>query len=40
MATLPQTGLLQWPVPVMAMAGLVLFMVGFASEKRRKAQME
>lgn len=40
LATLPQTGLLQWPVPVMAMAGLVLFMVGFASEKRRKAQME
>ena len=40
LATLPQTGLLQWPVPVMAMAGLVLFMFGFASEKRRKALME
>ena len=39
LATLPQTGLLQWPVPVMAMAGLLLFAVGFASEKRRKSQM-
>ena len=39
LAVLPQTGLLQWPVPVMAMAGLLLFAVGFASEKRRKSQM-
>lgn len=38
LAVLPQTGLLQWPVPVMAMAGLLLFAVGFASEKRRKVQ--
>lgn len=40
LATLPQTGMLQWPVPVMAAAGLLLFVVGFTSEQRRKARME
>lgn len=33
---LPQTGLLQWPIPVMAMAGLMLVVLGAASERKRK----
>lgn len=34
---LPQTGLLQWPVPVMAMAGVLLVTLGIASERKRKS---
>ena len=35
---LPQTGMLQWPIPLMAMAGLVLFSLGWLKEqKSRKA---
>ena len=26
---LPQTGLLQWPIPVMASFGLLLFLIGW-----------
>lgn len=33
---LPQTGLLRWPIPVMAMAGVVLVALGAASERKRK----
>ncbi len=33
---LPQTGMLQWPVPLMAMAGLVLFCVGWMSERKNR----
>lgn len=35
---LPQTGLLQWPVPVMAMAGVLLVTLGVVSERRRKSK--
>ena len=38
LAVLPQTGLLQWPVPVMAMGGLLLMALGLLSEQKRKAQ--
>lgn len=36
--TLPQTGMLRWPVPVMAVSGVVLFSIGWALffMKRRK----
>ena len=37
MGGLPQTGLLQWPVPVMTVAGLVLIAAGLLSERKRKA---
>ena len=38
LALLPQTGLLQWPIPVMAAAGLLLIAVGLMSEQKRKAR--
>lgn len=34
--TLPQTGMLMWPIPLMAMAGLVLFAAGWSLEKKAK----
>lgn len=40
LAVLPQTGLLQWPIPVMAAAGLLLVMLGMLSERKRKVQNE
>ena len=33
--TLPQTGLLQWPVPVMTLAGLLLIAAGLLMEQRK-----
>ena len=38
LAVLPQTGLLQWPIPVMCAAGLLLIALGLLSEQKRKAQ--
>ena len=38
LAMLPQTGLLQWPIPVMAMTGLLLVALGLLSEQKRKAR--
>ena len=39
LAQLPQTGMLQWPVPVLALAGLVLFSTGWMmDQKGRKAR--
>lgn len=37
LALLPATGLLQWPIPVMAMAGLLLIAMGLLSEQKRRA---
>ena len=34
--TLPQTGMLMWPIPLMAMAGLVLFAAGWSLEKKSR----
>lgn len=34
MAKLPQTGLLQWPIPVMAVLGIVLFSIGWREHFR------
>ena len=34
--TLPQTGLLWWPVPVLACAGLLLFVIGWAKQRKRE----
>lgn len=34
--TLPQTGMLMWPIPLMAMAGLVLFAAGWITERKAK----
>lgn len=36
--TLPQTGMLMWPIPLMAMAGLVLFAAGWSLDKKAKKQ--
>ena len=33
---LPETGMMQWPVPFMAMGGVVLFGMGYISEKKSK----
>ncbi|MDR1064880.1 MAG: LPXTG cell wall anchor domain-containing protein [Oscillospiraceae bacterium] len=33
--TLPQTGQLRWPVPVMAGAGMLLFASGLAVKRER-----
>ena len=33
---LPETGMHQWPVPIMAMSGMLLFGMGYASEKKNK----
>ena len=33
---LPQTGQLWWPIPVLAILGIVLIFLGFRSEKKRK----
>lgn len=35
-STLPQTGMLQWPVPVLVVLGLILFSVGWAEWYRRR----
>lgn len=34
--TLPQTGMLMWPIPLMAMAGVVLFAAGWSLEKKAR----
>lgn len=34
--TLPQTGLLWWPVPVLACAGLLLFVLGWTKQRKRE----
>ena len=36
LANLPQTGLLQWPIPVMAAAGLLLLGTGMLVERKRR----
>lgn len=36
--TLPQTGMLMWPIPLMVMGGLVLFAAGWSLEKKAKKQ--
>jgi len=36
LAELPQTGLLQWPVPVMAAAGLLLILLGYTGDRKAK----
>lgn len=33
---LPQTGLLQWPIPLMAMAGVLLFFGGFMADRKAR----
>lgn len=38
LAELPQTGLLQWPILVMGLAGLLLIALGILSEQKRKAR--
>ncbi|MDY2814374.1 MAG: LPXTG cell wall anchor domain-containing protein [Dorea sp.] len=34
---LPQTGQLNWPVPVMAMSGMLLFMIGWSMYRGKNA---
>ena len=36
LADLPQTGLLQWPIPLMAMAGVLLFFGGFMADRKAR----
>ena len=40
LAELPQTGLLQWPVPLMALAGVVVFFVGYMTDRKAKRDSE
>lgn len=40
LASLPQTGLLQWPIPVMAFMGIVLFCIGWIVNSKKKAANE
>ena len=35
---LPQTGQLIWPIPVMAIAGMLLFAVGWSLRKDKKTE--
>lgn len=35
---LPLTGMLQWPIPVLALAGMVLFALGWALERREDSR--
>ena len=37
-ATLPQTGQLNWPIPVLAFSGMLLFAVGWVLDKKELAQ--
>gem|GEM_PF-3571948 len=37
---LPQTGLLMWPIPVMAVAGVLLFVGGWVGNKKQKTKGE
>lgn len=34
MSSLPQTGQLNWPVPVLAVSGVVLFAFGWALDRK------
>ncbi|HZK00263.1 MAG TPA: hypothetical protein VFC79_09655, partial [Tissierellaceae bacterium] len=34
--TLPQTGMLWWPVPILALSGATIFGIGLASNKKQK----
>jgi LPXTG-motif cell wall-anchored protein len=33
---LPQTGQLWWPIPILAIVGIILIFLGFRSERKRK----
>ncbi|MBE5804481.1 MAG: Cna B-type domain-containing protein [Clostridiales bacterium] len=37
---IPQTGLTWWPVPVLAIAGAVLFMIGWAMRRKERSEHE
>lgn len=37
MSSLPQTGQLNWPVPVLAVSGVVLFAFGWALDRKYRA---
>lgn len=36
--TLPQTGMVQWPIPVLVLSGLLLFAIGYGMERRMKEE--
>ena len=38
--TIPQTGALWWPVPVLAAGGMLLFLLGWARSQRRRREDE
>jgi hypothetical protein len=38
LAKLPQTGMLLWPIPLMAAGGLLLILVGWRSERRKEQE--
>lgn len=40
LAELPQTGVLRWPIPVMAVAGLLLFCIGWVINRKKEDQYE
>jgi len=40
LAMLPATGLLQWPIPVMTVAGLLLFGAGWLNDKKARKSRE
>ena len=37
LATLPQTGMLWWPVPILAMSGMFLFILGWGIQRRNSS---
>jgi hypothetical protein len=38
LAKLPQTGMLLWPIPLMALAGVLLFIIGWKNERKKRAE--
>lgn len=38
LSRLPQTGLLQWPIPILAIAGVVIFTFGWFDQNKRKRE--
>ena len=40
LAELPQTGLLQWPIPLMAIAGIVIFLAGYITNRKERKVVE
>jgi hypothetical protein len=40
LADLPQTGQLRWPIPVLSLSGMILFILGWATYRKRNRAEE